>query len=342
MLHLKNISKTFHTKKGSYKALTDIDLQVPKGHILGVIGFSGAGKSTLIRTINLLERPDSGQVIIDGSDLTAASAKQLAGHRKKIGMIFQQFNLLSSRTVFDNVALPLELDHLPKNEIREKVTRLLEIVGLSEKASDYPKSLSGGQKQRVAIARALANDPHLLLCDEATSALDPATTHSILQLLREINGRLGITIVLITHEMDVIKEICHDVAVIESGRLIARGAVEDILGDRENPVINTFLNNENMTLPQSLNARLKPQWLDGLLPVVEIELDGNISFESLISALYEKEKISHKLLKAEIENLGKASFGKILIQLTGDKQENQRAMAYFENRQIHNTIRGYA
>jgi D-methionine transport system ATP-binding protein len=182
MIEIKNISKTFHQKKQSFKALDDVSLSIEQGDIVGIIGFSGAGKSTLIRTVNLLERPDQGQIIINGKDFTQLKPKQLAHERKKIGMIFQHFNLLSSRTVFENVALPLELDHVSKTEIQRKVNELLKIVGLEDKANDYPRSLSGGQKQRVAIARALANDPYLLLCDEATSALDPATTQSILQL----------------------------------------------------------------------------------------------------------------------------------------------------------------
>lgn len=207
MITIKNISKTFRQKNSTLKALDDVSLEVDRGDIVGVIGFSGAGKSTLIRTVNLLEKPDSGQIIVNGKNLTQLSRSELAQERKKIGMIFQHFNLLSSRTVFDNVALPLELDHTNKTDINHKVNDLLQIVGLESKANDYPANLSGGQKQRVAIARALANDPYVLLCDEATSALDPATTQSILQLLQDINTRLGITILLITHEMDVIKAI---------------------------------------------------------------------------------------------------------------------------------------
>lgn len=194
MIELKNISKTFHQGKQSFKALDNINLKLEQGDILGIIGFSGAGKSTLIRCVNLLEKPDTGQVIVNGKDLIPLRHAELANERKKIGMIFQHFNLLSSRTVFDNVALPLELDGVDKATIAGKVNSLLKTVGLQDKANEYPKNLSGGQKQRVAIARALANDPHLLLCDEATSALDPLTTQSILQLLRDINQQFRITI----------------------------------------------------------------------------------------------------------------------------------------------------
>ncbi|CAH0186817.1 ATP-binding cassette domain-containing protein [Chryseobacterium sp. WG14] len=342
MIEIKNISKTFHQKKQSFKALDRVSLTIEKGDIVGIIGFSGAGKSTLIRTVNLLERPDEGQIIINGKDFTQLSSKQLAEERKKIGMIFQHFNLLSSRTVFDNIALPLELDRTSKDQINKKVNELLKIVGLEDKAHDYPRSLSGGQKQRVAIARALANDPHLLLCDEATSALDPATTQSILQLLRDINQRLGITILLITHEMEVIKAVCNHVAVIDKGKLLAKGTLSEIISDRENPVIRQFINSDNMTLPQELNNRLQKEPQDGLFPLVEIELNENISVEQLLSTLYSQYKIPYKLLKADVEYLGNSNFGKLLLQLQGKEEENQQAIYYFNQNKIQNTVKGYA
>ncbi|SHG53713.1 D-methionine transport system ATP-binding protein [Chryseobacterium oranimense] len=342
MIEIKNISKTFHQKKQSFKALDQVSLSIEKGDIVGIIGFSGAGKSTLIRTVNLLERPDEGQIIINGKDFTKLSSKQLAGERKKIGMIFQHFNLLSSRTVFDNVALSLELDHVSKDEINKKVNELLKIVGLENKANDYPKSLSGGQKQRVAIARALANDPYLLLCDEATSALDPATTQSILQLLRDINQRLGITILLITHEMEVIKAVCNHVAVIDKGRLLAKGTLSEIISDRENPVIRQFINSDIMTIPQELNKKLQKEPQDGLFPLVEIELNENISVEKLLSTLYDQYKIPYKLLKADVEYLGDSNFGKLLLQLQGETEDNQKAIYYFNQNKIQNTVKGYA
>lgn len=342
MIEIKNISKTFHQKKQAFKALDQVSLNIDKGDIVGIIGFSGAGKSTLIRTVNLLERPDEGQVIINGKDFTRLSSKQLAEERKKIGMIFQHFNLLSSRTVFDNVALPLELDHISKDQIKKKVNELLKIVGLEDKANDYPKSLSGGQKQRVAIARALANDPHLLLCDEATSALDPVTTQSILQLLRDINQRLGITILLITHEMEVIKAVCNHVAVIDKGKLLAKGTLSEIISNRENPVIQQFINSDIMTLPQELNNRLQKEPQDGLFPLVEIELNENISVEQILSALYNEHKIPYKLLKADVEYFGNSNFGKLLLQLQGEAEENQKAIYYFNQNKIQNTVKGYA
>lgn len=342
MIEIKNISKTFHQKKQTFKALHNINLTIEKGDIVGIIGFSGAGKSTLIRTVNLLERPDEGQIIINGKDFTKLNSKQLAHERKKIGMIFQHFNLLSSRTVFENIALPLELDNLSKDEIREKVNELLKIVGLEDKAHNYPKSLSGGQKQRVAIARALANDPYLLLCDEATSALDPATTQSILELLRDINNRLGITILLITHEMDVIKTVCNHVAVIDKGQLISKGTLSEIISNKENPIIKQFLNSSVMTIPQELNKKLQKEPKDGLFPLVEIELNESISIEKLLSVIYDQYKIPYKLLKADVEYLGDSNFGKLLLQLQGEADENQKAIYYFNQNNIQNTVKGYA
>lgn len=342
MIEIRNISKTFHQKKQSFKALDKVSLTIDKGDIVGIIGFSGAGKSTLIRTVNLLERPDEGQTIINGKDFTKLNAKQLAEERKKIGMIFQHFNLLSSRTVFDNVALPLELDHTSKDEINRKVNELLKIVGLEDKANDYPKSLSGGQKQRVAIARALANDPHLLLCDEATSALDPATTQSILQLLRDINQRLGITILLITHEMEVIKAVCNHVAVIDKGKLLTKGTLSEIISDKENPIIRQFINSDIMTLPQELINRLQKEPKEGLFPLVEIELNENISVEQILSTLYSQYKIPYKLLKADVEYFGNSNFGKLLLHLQGEAEENQQAIYYFNQNKIQNTVKGYA
>lgn len=342
MIEIRNISKTFHQKKQSFKALDKVSLNIEKGDIVGIIGFSGAGKSTLIRTVNLLERPDEGQIIINGKDFTKLSSKQLAEERKKIGMIFQHFNLLSSRTVFDNVALPMELDHTSKDEITRKVNELLKVVGLEDKANDYPKSLSGGQKQRVAIARALANDPHLLLCDEATSALDPATTQSILQLLRDINQRLGITILLITHEMEVIKAVCNHVAVIDKGKLLTKGTLSEIISDKENPIIRQFINSDIMTLPQELINRLQKEPKEGLFPLVEIELNENISVEQILSTLYNQYKIPYKLLKADVEYFGNSNFGKLLLQLQGEAEENQQAIYYFNQNKIQNTVKGYA
>jgi len=338
MISIQNISKTFN---GTFRALDNVSLEVEEGDIVGIIGSSGAGKSTLIRTVNLLEKPDTGRIIIKDKVLTAFSSKKLAEERKKIGMIFQHFNLLSSRTVFENVALPLELDATPKARITEKVTELLELVGLGEKANEYPKSLSGGQKQRVAIARALANDPYVLLCDEATSALDPATTRAILQLLRDINQRLKITILLITHEMDVIKAICNHVAVIDHGRLVARGTLSQLI-QSDIPIIKQFIKTEIMALPQEIYNRLGNTYSEGLFPIIEVELNGNISFERLIDTIYSQLKIPYRLLKADIEFLGKGNFGKLLLELRADKENTDKAIQYLNRKNIKNAVKGYA
>ncbi len=342
MIEIKNISKTFHQKNQSFKALDQISLNIEKGDIVGIIGFSGAGKSTLIRTVNLLEKPDKGAIIINGKDFTRLKSRELAKERKKIGMIFQHFNLLSSRTVSENIALPLELDGVKKEAVSKKVNELLSIVGLEDKANDYPKNLSGGQKQRVAIARALANDPYLLLCDEATSALDPATTWSILQLLRDINQRLGITILLITHEMEVIRTICDHVAVIDKGKLITKGTLGEIITQKDHPIIKKFLNSGVMNIPQELSKKLQKEPQDGLFPLIEVEVNEDISVEALLSIVYDKYKIPYKVLKADVEYLGDTNFGRLLLQLQGDEEENQQAIYYLNQNKIQNRVRGYA
>lgn len=220
LISLKSLSKKFTTSEGEFQALSSVSLEIKQGDIYGIIGFSGAGKSTLLRMINLLEKPDAGSVIVDGEDLTNLSKKDLLKKRLSMGMIFQHFNLLSNRTVSDNVSFPLEIAGVPKEKRKKRVAECLDIVGLSEKANAFPANLSGGQKQRVGIARALATEPKVLLCDEPTSALDPKTTESILDFLREINKKLGITIIIVTHEMEVIKTICNKVSVMESGKVV--------------------------------------------------------------------------------------------------------------------------
>ncbi|MBW5389932.1 methionine ABC transporter ATP-binding protein [Brachyspira hampsonii] len=242
MIVLENVSKVFKTAKNKQlNAVNNVSLKINKGEIYGIIGFSGAGKSTLVRCINLLERPTSGKVYVDEEELTSLKPKELRAKRKKMGMIFQQFNLFSSRTVFKNVAYPLRYRGLSKEEIEKKVMSLLEIVDIKDKANVYPSQLSGGQKQRVAIARALANDPQILLCDEATSALDPQTTSSILKLLKKLNEDLGITIVVITHEMNVVKELCHRVAVMNKGSLIEEGDIFEVFSHPKNQITQEFI-----------------------------------------------------------------------------------------------------
>ena len=244
MIELRSITKSFRTGKTSVAAVRDVDLTIRDGEVFGIIGFSGAGKSTLVRCINLLERPTSGAVVIDGIDLTRLSGSELRAARKNIGMIFQQFNLLAQRTVADNIRYPLEIAKVPKAQAAQRVSELLELVDLADKANAYPAQLSGGQKQRVAIARALATQPEMLLCDEPTSALDPLTTKSMLALLTDINKKLGVTIIIITHELSVVQAICSHVAVISEGRLAESGAVADVFGSPRSAVTKLLLGRE--------------------------------------------------------------------------------------------------
>ena len=241
MIELRNVSKIFKTKESEVKALDDVSLKIEDGDIYGIIGFSGAGKSTLIRTINALEVPTSGQVLVDDEDINALRKSELRKKRKKIGMIFQQFNLLETKTVYENIALPLVLNHVPKEQIKRKVEEVLEYVELTDKRDIYPSKLSGGQKQRVGIARALATEPSILLSDESTSALDPKTTKAILKLLKKINRELKITIVLITHEMNVIQTICNHVAVMENGRIVERGEVLEVFSEPTQEITRNFV-----------------------------------------------------------------------------------------------------
>lgn len=242
MIVVENLNKTYITPHSVVPALHDINLQIDQGDIFGIIGFSGAGKSTLIRCLNRLEEPDSGSVVIDGQNITELSKKQLRLARRKIGMIFQQFNLLDAKTVFQNVAFPLEVSGYSRKQINSRVEEILDLVGLSDKAKAYPLQLSGGQKQRVGIARALSNEPTVLLSDEATSALDPQTTYSILELLKNINEKLGVTIVLITHELDVLKHICNNMAVLEHGKIVESGTVEKFFFNPESSTAKRFVN----------------------------------------------------------------------------------------------------
>ncbi|HET6224920.1 MAG TPA: ATP-binding cassette domain-containing protein [Bacteroidia bacterium] len=340
MIQIKSISKTFHQKNKEFKALDNISLEVNEGDIVGIIGTSGAGKSTLIRCVNLLEVPDSGEILIRGKDLTKLKGKQLSVERKKIGMIFQHFNLLSSKTVFDNIALPLKLDKKDKTSIKQKVTELLKLVGLEDKADQYPKNLSGGQKQRVAIARALVNDPYVLLCDEITSALDPTTTQSVLQLLRDINQRLKITILLITHEMDVVKTICNQVAILSHGRLLGKGTLQQLIMENQRS-LKQFIHTETMSLPQELYAILQEKHAIGLHPVIEVELNSSLHFDVLIDTINTYGRISYKLLKADIEYIGNNNFGKVLLKLQGTRSETEKIIYYFEQNNIISTLRGY-
>lgn len=336
MITLQNISKTFIDGGKEVQAVKDVNLTIHDGDIFGIIGFSGAGKSTLVRCINLLERPTSGTVTVDDKEITALSAKELRKARKKIGMIFQHFNLMPSRTIFGNVAYPLKGSGLSKQEIADKVHNLLELVGISEKENAYPSQLSGGQKQRVAIARALANDPKILLCDEATSALDPQTTKAILKLLQKVNETLGITIVVITHEMDVVKEICNRVAVMDHGNVVEEGEVFSIFAAPQNKVTRDFIKTtsnlqkiEELVEAGSPVVALKP----GELIVRLSYIEKNAS-EPLISAVTEKFGIILNIIFADVEIVQNAPIGGTVAIVSGDRDKVEQALTYLKEKNV--------
>ena len=343
MIKLKNVSKIFNVSGKKLTALDNVSLEIPKGHICGVIGASGAGKSTLIRCVNLLEKPSEGSVIIDGNDLTQLSDAELVLERRNIGMIFQHFNLLSSRTVFGNVALPLELEGMPKKDIEAKVNELLSLVGLNDKKNVYPANLSGGQKQRVAIARALASDPKVLLCDEATSALDPATTHSILKLLKEINRTLGITILLITHEMEVVKRICDQVAVIDKGRLIEQGTVSEIFSNPKTELAQEFIRSTfHITLPEEYLENLSdtPKHAKSY-PIIKFEFTGRSVDAPLLSQASKKFGVELSILTSQIDYAGGVKFGFTIAEVEGDEDAITQAKVYLMENNVRVEVLGY-
>ncbi|WP_392558456.1 methionine ABC transporter ATP-binding protein MetN [Orbus mooreae] len=342
MIRLENISKTFIHNKKNIEALKDININVPAGQVYGVIGKSGAGKSTLIRCINLLERPTSGKVFIDNQEITGLSNHQLIYIRRKISMIFQHFNLLSSRTVFDNVAFPLELDRVPKKQIKVKVNQLLELVGLTDKASVYPANLSGGQKQRVAIARALANDPKVLLCDEATSALDPETTRSILELLKNINKKLGLTILLITHEMDVVKQICDQVAVISDGKLIEQASIGEMFSNAKSDIARQFIQATlHLNIPDDYLKRLSPIHEEGLNPLLRLEFSGVSVDSPLLSQAAKEFNIDNNIISAQMDYAGGVKFGIMLTEMIGSQLATKNAIQFLQNNNTKIEVLGY-
>ncbi|MFA9557117.1 methionine ABC transporter ATP-binding protein [Evansella sp. AB-rgal1] len=328
MIQLKNISKSFSSKKNEEViALKDVSLEVKKGEIFGVIGYSGAGKSTLVRCVNLLEKPTSGEVFVNGENLSAMSSAKLRETRQKIGMIFQGFNLLKTATVFDNIAIPLKLTGVPKADISKRVTKYLDIVGLSEKHHVYPSQLSGGQKQRVAIARALSHEPEVLLSDEATSALDPETTHSILDLLLKINKEFGITILLITHEMHVIQKICDRVAVMENGEVVEQGAVIDLYSNPQHGTTKKFVNSLFPNdIPNEILEDLQKQG-----PIIDLTFIGTSTDKPALSMVSKKFNVHTNILSGNIIQLKDKPFGKLTAHIQGDKSETDKALAYLQN-----------
>ena len=336
IIQIQHLNKTFGTGEAAVHALEDINLEVQAGEIFGIIGLSGAGKSTLVRCMNLLERPTSGSVVVDGKDMTKLSVKELRKARKDISMIFQSFNLLMQRTALDNICFPLELVGTPRAKAVARAKELLDLVGLGNRAGAYPAQLSGGQKQRVAIARALANDPKVLLCDEATSALDPQTTKAILTLLKDLNQKLNLTIVMITHEMAVVKEICDHVAIMEHGQVVEQGEVFSLFADPKQPITQNFIRTtSNLQKIEELIAEGSPvvQLQPGEVIVRLSYIQKNVS-EPLISTLSQRFQISLNIIFADIEIVQDAPIGGTVAILSGEREQITKAMKYLIEKNV--------
>lgn len=319
IIEIKNLSKTFGSGESQVAALQDVSLQVQKCEIFGIIGLSGAGKSTLVRCINLLERPDSGEILFHGKNLMDMSDKQLRMQRRNISMIFQSFNLLDQRTALDNICFPLELVGVPKKEAKKRSLELLETVGLPDKANAYPSQLSGGQKQRIAIARALASNPEVLLCDEATSALDPQTTRDVLRLLQDINRRMGITVIIITHDMSVIEEICGKVAILNHGKVAEIGAVADVFSNPQTEA------GRRLVYPDGLPFELS----EGR--VIRVAFNGGTAYQPLIATLAIECGVVVNILGADTRNIDGKAFGTMLLGLPDNEAEANKALAYIQS-----------
>ncbi|MGO1470733.1 MAG: methionine ABC transporter ATP-binding protein [Tissierella sp.] len=334
MIEVVNVSKTFDDGKRRVEAVKDVFLKVEKGEIYGVIGYSGAGKSTLVRCINLLEKPNKGKILFKGEDLTLLKERDLRNRRKKIGMIFQHFSLFNSRNVYQNIAYPLRGAKLSKEDERKKVLELLELVGLKDKEKSYISQLSGGQKQRVGIARALANDPEILLCDEATSALDPKTTKSILSLLKELRAKLGLTIILITHEMAVIKEICDRVSVMEDGKIVEDGTTVKLFSRPENNATREFLNlaSNRSRIYETLNLKENIFNIKSGDVLARVSYLGESTGDALISRVSKKYNLDVSILYGSIEILGNTPVGEFIILFHGERACIQKSINYFREK----------
>ena len=344
MIKLLGIEKIYDSAAGKVHALKGIDLEIACGEIYGIIGLSGAGKSTLVRCINMLERPTAGKVFVDGQDMTQLNETQLRAARKNIGMIFQHFNLLSSATVYDNIAFPLKLSNMNSAEIKKKVEPLLELVGLSDKAQQYPAQLSGGQKQRVGIARALASDPKVLLCDEATSALDPQTTKSILALIKDINKKLSLTVVVITHEMQVIKDICDKVAVISDGVIAERGSVLDVFTNPQHRITKEFI---SVLLSNDLPAAFRGNEIsqdktsDSLL-LVRLIFKGDRADDPVLAKMIRTCKgVECTMLFGNLDEIHGVPFGRFIIGLSGDDDAINSALNFLSGEDVRVEVIGY-
>ncbi|MBQ1801601.1 MAG: ATP-binding cassette domain-containing protein [Lachnobacterium sp.] len=324
LIEFDDVCKMYQTSKGQVNALTDINFKIKKGSICGIIGLSGAGKSTFVRCINLLEKPTSGKVLLNGENLLDISDKELRIKRQKMGMIFQHFNLLEQRTALDNICFPLELAGFSRKQARAKAMKYLEIVDLVDRKDNFPSQLSGGQKQRIAIARALATEPEVLLCDEATSALDPTTTNSILDLLKDINAKLGVTVVIITHEMGIVEKICDYVAVIDKGRIVEEGKVKDI-----------FLAPKSQYTKKLLYPDLSNFAVENKKKVIRLSFDGQSSYEPVIANLVLKCNAKINILGASTENISGKAFGQMLIEMPKDEKVLAKVKNYLDDIHIN-------
>lgn len=333
LIEFRQVSKTFESRGKKVEALTDVNLTIKKGDIFGVIGFSGAGKSTLIRTVNLLEYPTSGEIIVEGSNLAKLAPKKLRGAMQNIGMIFQHFNLLNSKTVFDNVALPLVFNKTKRKEIESRVNEALRFVGLEDKVKNYPNQLSGGQKQRVGIARALVTNPSILLCDEATSALDPQTTKSILKLLKRINEEYEITILIITHEMEVIKEICNRVAVMANGHVIESGNVFEIFAYPKTETTRNFVQSVvRDEVPEAVYKLLKEDDQHGR--IFKLDFLGISAGQPIISNVAKGFAIDINVLSGNTTVIQDVFFGNLIVELTGNNDEIEKAIRFIKGQNV--------
>ncbi|RRD94863.1 ATP-binding cassette domain-containing protein [Clostridiales bacterium COT073_COT-073] len=332
MIRIEHLTKTFGDHQDQVHALSDVNLVIEKGDIFGIIGLSGAGKSTLVRCINRLEEPTSGEVYIEDVAMTRLNESELREKRKEIGMIFQHFNLLMNSTVEENIAFPLKLSKYPKDKIQKRVDELLEVVGLTEKRKSYPATLSGGQKQRVGIARALANDPKIILSDEATSALDPITTEAILQLLKEINRQYGITVVVITHEMDVIKKICNKVAVMENGAPVEVGSVLDVFSNPQSQTAKNFLEGELFHISEKTRTEGKSASQSASL--LKISFRGDITDEPIIANIMKNYQVEVSILGGNIEEIQAVNLGYLVVKIQGDQQELEQVYQYLSSKSL--------
>ncbi|MBP2097968.1 methionine ABC transporter ATP-binding protein [Enterococcus rivorum] len=334
LIELRHVKKEFSGKNGKITAVNDVSLDIEQGDIYGIVGYSGAGKSTLVRLLNGLELPSSGEVIVQENNVATMNNAQLRYFRKKIGMIFQHFNLLWSRTILENIMLPLELAGVPKSEREKRAEELLVLVGLEGRGKAYPSQLSGGQKQRVGIARALANSPEILLCDEATSALDPQTTDEVLDLLLEINEKLGLTIVLITHEMHVIRKICNKVAVMELGDIVEEGNVIEVFKNPQEEVTKRFVQQE--LEPEEDTKELLQELIvenpNGLIATLQFK--GDNANEPIISQAIRKFLIDINVVQGQVQQAKEGAFGSLTVMITGEKSEIEKALSFFKENEV--------